>query len=124
MQKIKILKAFKIRYLIYPKIEGISGFQEIAKSTNNEKIQNLVDEKLKELKTEISSALEQKQKDYNEQLKKKEEEINLLTKAYENIYKEVQQKNNDKIHEQKTIRNLNSQIEMLEAKLNVLRENN
>ena len=104
--------------------EGISGFQEIAKSTNNEKIQNLVDEKLKELKTEISSALEQKQKDYNEQLKKKEEEINLLTKAYENIYKEVQQKNNDKIHEQKTIRNLNSQIEMLEAKLNVLRENN
>ena len=48
----------------------------------------------------------------------------MLTKAYENIYKEVQQKNNDKIHEQKTIRNLNSQIEMLEAKLNVLKENN
>ena len=104
--------------------EGISGFQEIAKSTNNEQIQNLVDEKLKELKTEISTSLEQKQKDYNEQLKKKEEEINMLTKAYENIYKEVQQKNNDKIHEQKTIRNLNSQIEMLEAKLNVLKENN
>ena len=104
--------------------EGISGFQEIAKSTNNEQIQNLVDDKLKELKTEISTSLEQKQKDYNEQLKKKEEEINMLTKAYENIYKEVHQKNNDKIHEQKTIRNLNSQIEMLEAKLNVLKENN
>ena len=68
--------------------------------------------------------MQQKQKEYNEQLKKKEDEIDMLTKAYENIYKEVQQKNSDKIHEQKTIRNLNSQIEMLEAKLNVLRENN
>ena len=103
--------------------EGISGFQEIAKSTKNENIQNLVDEKLKELKAEITASLEQKQKDYNEQLKKKEEEINMLTKAYENIYTDVQQKNNDKIHEQKTIRNLNSQIEILETKLAVLKQN-
>ena len=103
--------------------EGISGFQEIAKSTNNENIQNLVDEKLKELKTEITTSLQQKQKEYNEQLKKKEDEIDMLTKAYENIYKEVQQKNSDKIHEQKTIRNLNSQIEILETKLAVLKQN-
>ena len=50
--------------------EGISGFQEIAKSTNNENIQNLVDEKLKELKTEITTSLQQKQKEYNEQMDK------------------------------------------------------
>ena len=104
--------------------EGFSGFQEIAKSTKNENIQNLVDEKLKELKTEITTSLEQKQKDYNEQLKKKEDEIDMLTKAYDNIYKEVQQKNSDKIHEQKTVRNLNSQIEILETKLAVLKQNN
>ena len=104
--------------------EGFSGFQEIAKSTKNENIQNLVDEKLKELKTEITTSLEQKQKDYNEQLKKKEDEIDMLTKAYDNIYKEVQQKNSDKIHEQKTVRNLNSQIEILETKLSVLKQNN
>lgn len=104
--------------------EGISGFQEIAKTTKNEKIQNLVEEKLKDLKNEMTSSLEQEQKEYNEQLKKKEEEINMLSKAYENIYKEVQQKNNDKIHEQKTIRNLNSQIEILETKLACLKQNN
>ena len=104
--------------------EGISGFKEIAKSTDNEKIQNLVNDKLKELKTEITSSLEQKQKEYNEQLKQKEEEIDMLTKAYENIFKEIQQKNNDKIHEQETVKNLNSQIEILETKLASLRENN
>ena len=103
--------------------EGISGFQEIAKGTKNEKIQNLVDEKLKGLKSEIEASLEQKQKEYNEQLKKKDEEINMLTKAYENIYKEVQQKNSDKIHEQTTIKNLNSQIEILETKLAYLKQN-
>ena len=47
----------------------------------------------------------------------------MLTKAYENRYTDVQQKNNDKIHEQKTIRNLNSQIEILETKLAVLKQN-
>ena len=103
--------------------EGISGFQEIAKGTKNEKIQNLVDEKLKALKEEIDSSLEQKQKEYNEQLKKKDEEINMLTKAYDNIYKEVQQKNSDKVHEQTTIKNLNSQIEILETKLAYLKQN-
>ena len=103
--------------------EGISGFQEIAKGTKNEKIQNLVDEKLKGLKSEIEASLEHKQKEYNEQLKKKDEEINMLTKAYENIYKEVQQKNSDKIHEQTTIKNLNSQIEILETKLAYLKQN-
>ena len=103
--------------------EGISGFQEIAKGTNNEKIQNLIDEKLKGLKEEIESSLEQKQREYNEQLKKKDEEINMLTKAYDNIYKEVQQKNSDKVHEQNTIKNLNSQIEILETKLAYLKQN-
>ena len=103
--------------------EGISGFQEIAKGTKNEKIQNLVDEKLNGLKEEIESSLEQKQKEYNEQLKKKDEEINMLTKAYDNIYKEVQQKNSDKVHEQTTIKNLNSQIEILETKLAYLKQN-
>ena len=103
--------------------EGISGFQEIAKGTKNEKIQTLVDEKLKALKEEIDSSLEQKQKEYNEQLKKKDEEINMLTKAYDNIYKEVQQKNSDKVHEQTTIKNLNSQIEILETKLAYLKQN-
>ena len=103
--------------------EGITGFQEIAKGTKNEKIQNLVDEKLKGLKEEIESSLEQKQKEYNEQLMKKDEEINMLTKAYDNIYKEVQQKNSDKVHEQTTIKNLNSQIEILETKLAYLKQN-
>ena len=104
--------------------EGISGFQEIAKSTKNEQIQNLVDEKMKELKNEIETSLEQKQKEYNEQLKKKEEEINMLTQVFDNIYKEVQQKNSDKVHEQNTIKNLNSQIEILETKLAYLKQNN
>ena len=40
-----------------------------------------------------------------------------------NFYKEVQQKNSDKIHEQMTIKNLNSQIEILETKLAFLKEN-
>ena len=104
--------------------EGISGFQEIAKGTKNEKIQNLVNEKLQGLKEEIESSLEQKQKEYNEQLKKKDEEINMLTQAFDNIYKEVQQKNSDKVHEQNTIKNLNSQIEILETKLAYLKQNN
>ena len=103
--------------------EGISGFQEIAKNTKNEKIKSLVDEKLKELKSEVDITLKQKQEEYNLQLKKKEDEINMLEKAYDNIYKEVQQKNNDKIHEQKTIKDLNSQIEILETKLAYLKEN-
>lgn len=104
--------------------EGISGFKEIAKGTKNEKIINLVDEKMGELKKEITISLEQKQKEYNEQLMKKEEEISMLNKAYENVYKEIQQKNSDKIHEQKTIKNLNSQIEILETKLAYLKQNN
>ena len=48
----------------------------------------------------------------------------MMTKAYDNIYKEVKKKNSDKIHEQKTVRNLNSQIEILETKLAVLKQNN
>ena len=103
--------------------EGIYGFQEIAKNTKNQKIQSLVDEKLKELKSEVDTSLKQKQEEYNMQLKKKEEEINMLEKAYDNIYKEVQQKNTDKIHEQKTIKDLNSQIEILETKLAYLKGN-
>ena len=66
--------------------------------------------------------MEQKQK-YNSQLEKKEEDIiNMLTKAYDNIYKEIQQKKSDKLHEQKTIDNLNSQIEILELKLTYLKQ--
>jgi archaellum component FlaC len=55
-------------------------------------------------------------------LAKKEEDINMLNKAYENIYKEIQQKKSDKLHEQKTIENLNSQIEILETKLAYLKQ--
>ena len=66
--------------------------------------------------------MEQKQK-YNSQLEKKEEDIiNMLTKAYDNIYKEIQQKKSDKLHEQKIIDNLNSQIEILESKLTYLKQ--
>jgi len=50
--------------------------------------------------------LEQKQNEYNTKLAKKEEDINLLNKAYENIYKEIQHKKSDKLHEQKTTRNI------------------
>jgi archaellum component FlaC len=56
-------------------------------------------------------------------LKKKEEDINMLVKAYDNVFKEIQQKKSDKLHEQKTIEDLNSQIEILEAKLSILKQN-
>jgi len=102
--------------------ESVSGFQNIAKSTGNEEIQNEVDTRLKELKAQVESSLEQKQNEYNTQLAKKEEDINMLNKAYENIYKEIQQKKSDKLHEQKTIENLNSQIEILETKLAYLKQ--
>ena len=42
----------------------------------------------------------------------------MLTKEYDNVYKEIQ----DKLHEQKTIENLNSQIEILETKLAYLKQ--
>ena len=102
--------------------ESVSGFQNIAKSTGNEEIQNEVDTRLKELKAQVESSLEQKQNEYNAQLSKKEEDINMLNKAYENIYKEIQQKKSDKLHEQKTIEDLNSQIEILETKLAYLKQ--
>ena len=102
--------------------ESVSGFQNIAKSTGNEEIQNEVDTRLKELKAQVESSLEQKQNEYNTQLAKKEEDITMLNKAYENIYKEIQQKKSDKLHEQKTIENLNSQIEILETKLAYLKQ--
>ena len=102
--------------------ESVSGFQNIAKSTGNEEIQNEVNNRLKELKSQVEVTLEQKQNEYNTQLGKKEEDINMLTKAYENIYKEIQQKKSDKLHEQKTIDNLNSQIDILESKLAYLKQ--
>ena len=68
--------------------------------------------------------MKQKQNEYNSQLEKKEEYNNMLTKAYDNIYKEIQQKKSDKLHEQKTIDNLNSQIEILESKFTYLKQNN
>ena len=102
--------------------ESISGFQDIAKSTKREDIVNEVDTRLKDLKTQVESSMEQKQREYNTQLEKKEEDINMLNKAYDNIYKEIQQKKSDKLHEQKTIENLNSQIEILETKLAYLKQ--
>ena len=83
---------------------------------------NEVDIKLKELKSQVENSMEQKQNDYNIQLEKKEEDINMLKKAYDNVYKEIQQKKSDKLHEQKTIENLNSQIEILETKLAYLKK--
>ena len=103
--------------------ESISGFQDIAKSTKNEEIKNEVDNRLKELKSQVESSMEQKQNEYNAQLEKKEEDFNMITKAYDNIYKEIQQKKSDKLHEQKTIEDLNSQIEILETKLALLKQN-
>lgn len=102
--------------------ESISGFQEIAKSTKREEIINEVDSKLKELKSQVETSMEQKQSEYNSQLEKKEDDINMLNKAYYNIYKEIQQKKSDKLHEQKTIENLNAQIEILETKLAYLKQ--
>ena len=102
--------------------ESISGFQDIAKSTKREDIMTEVDIRLKELKSQVESSMEQKQNDYNAQLEKKEEDISMLTKAYDNVYKEIQQKKSDKLHEQKTIENLNSQIEILETKLAYLKQ--
>ena len=46
----------------------------------------------------------------------------MLNKAYDNVYKEIKQKKSDKLHEQKTIENLNSQIEILETKLAYLKQ--
>ena len=103
--------------------ESISGFQDIAKSTKREDIVNEVDTRLKDLKTQVESSMEQKQREYNSQLEKKEKDINMLNKAYDNVYKEMQQKKSDKLHEQKTIENLNSQIEILETKLAYLKQN-
>ena len=102
--------------------ESISGFQDIAKNTKKEEIINEVNNRLKELKEQVESTMEQKQNEYNVQLKKKEEEINILSKAYNNIYKELQQKKSDELHEQKTIEDLNSQIEILETKLAYLEQ--
>jgi chromosome segregation ATPase len=103
--------------------ESISGFQDIAKNTKNEEIINEVNNRLKELKTQVESSMEQKQNEYNTQLEKKEEDINMLVKAYDNVFKEIQQKKSDKLHVQKTIEDLNSQIEILEAKLSILKQN-
>jgi hypothetical protein len=102
--------------------ESISGFQDIAKRTKRGDIMNEVDIRLKELKSQVENSMEQKQNDYNVQLEKKEEDISMLTKAYDNVYKEIQQKKSDKLHEQKTIENLNSQIEILETKLAYLKQ--
>jgi hypothetical protein len=102
--------------------ESISGFQDIVKSTKKEDIINEVNNRLKELKEQVESSMEQKQSEYNAQLEKKEEEINILNKAYNNVYKEIQQKKSDKLHEQKTIEDLNSQIEILETKLAYLKQ--
>lgn len=102
--------------------ESISGFQDIAKNTKKEEIINEVNNRLKELKVQVENSMEQKQNEYNSQLEKKEDDINILNKAYNNVYKEIQQKKSDKLHEQKTIENLNSQIEILETKLAYLKQ--
>ena len=97
----------------------IFGFQDIAKGTKREDIVNKVDNRLKELKTQLESSIKQKQSEYNAQLEKKEEDLNMLNKAYDNIYKEIKQKKSDKLYEQKTIENLN---EILETKLAYLKQ--
>ncbi len=102
--------------------ESISGFQDIAKNTKKEEIINEVNNRLKELKVQVENSMEQKQNEYNSQLEKKEDDINILNKAYNNVYKEIRQKKSDKLHEQKTIENLNSQIEILETKLAYLKQ--
>lgn len=101
--------------------ESSSGFVEIAKKTENEEIQKIVDEKLQEMNKQVKQILAIKQNEYNEQLAKKEEEIEMLTTAYNNIYKEILQKRTDKLHEIKTVENLNSQIDILETKLAYLK---
>ena len=53
---------------------------------------NAVDIRLKELKSQVESSMEQKQNDYNLQLEKEEEDNSMLKKAYDNVYKEIQQK--------------------------------
>ena len=53
---------------------------------------NEVDIRLKELKSQVESSMEQKQNDYNIQLEKKEKDSSMLTKTYDNVYKEIQQK--------------------------------
>ena len=102
--------------------ESISGFQEIAKSTKREDIMNEVDSRLKDLKSEVESSMKKKQSEYNSQLENKEQDINMLVKAYDNANKEIQQKKSDKLHEKKTIEDLNAQIEILQTKLAYLKQ--
>jgi hypothetical protein len=66
--------------------------------------------------------MEKKQSEYNAQLEIKDKDVALLNKAYENVYKEIQQKKSDKLHEKKTIEDLNAQIEILETKLAYLKQ--
>ena len=102
--------------------ESISGFQDIAKGTKRDDIINEVNNRLTELKTEVESSMEKKQSEYNAQLEIKDKDVTLLNKAYENVYKEIQQKKSDKLHEKKTIEDLNAQIEILETKLAYLKQ--
>ena len=102
--------------------ESIAGFQEIIKATGDSNSEQKVNNSLSELKTQIESSLEKKQNEYNQQLSKKEESLNILVNTYGSIEKEILQRKIDKFHEQKTIENLNTQIEILQTKLSLLKK--
>ena len=74
------------------------------------------------MKSEVESSMKKKQSEYNSQLENKEQDINMLVKAYDNANKEIQQKKSDKLHEKKTIEDLNAQIEILQTKLAYLKQ--
>ena len=102
--------------------ESIAGFQEIIKATGDSNLEQKVNNSLSDLKTQIESSLEKKQNEYNQQLAKKEESLNVLFNTYGSIEKEILQRKLDKFHEQKTIENLNTQIEILQTKLSLLKK--
>ena len=102
--------------------ESIAGFQEIIKVTGDSNLEQKVNNSLSDLKTQIESSLEKKQNEYNQQLAKKEESLNVLFNTYGSIEKEILQRKLDKFHEQKTIENLNTQIEILQTKLSLLKK--
>lgn len=97
--------------------ESINGLENVVKETENQNLINEVEKRLNEIRNKMETTLEEKQKEYNEQMEKKENDLNFIQLAYDKLNKEYQEKKNDELQAKNIIEGLNSQIENLEMKL-------
>lgn len=102
--------------------ESLTGFEDVAKSTENQELIDSVQQRIEQLREKIEKTFVEQQNDYNTKMEKKENDLKLLQTAHDNLLREYEEKKKLDAEGQKIIGGLKAQIQNLEMKRDRLKK--